>query len=437
MARLAAPIVLVNIGLMLQGTVDTMMLGRVSPVALASSAVGNLYFYNVMVLGMGLIMSLDPVVSQAIGAGDHAGVARGVQRGVVLAGIVSVFAALAMAPAPAVLHALRQPPEVIDGAAAYVRWSIIGALPWMLFTAFRQTLQAMHTIKAMIVAVFLSNAVNAFLNWMFVFGNLGFEPMGIVGAAHATWISRWLMALLLLWFAWRHLGPALIPWRPESTAIGPLLRMAAIGAPVGLQMFAEGFAFGFVGLAVGWLGTIPLAGHQIALQLASVTFMVPFGVAGAGAAMVGRAIGRGDLAAARRDAVAALVCGVGFMALMAVGFIAFPEFLGRLFTADASTISVVLVLLPIAGFFQVFDGLQVVSASLLRGAGDTRLPMLIHVLSFWALGIPLGLLLAFRADLGAEGLWWGLTVGLASTAMLQLARVRSRLSREIVRTKID
>jgi MATE family multidrug resistance protein len=437
MARLAAPIVLVNVGLMLQGTVDTLMLGRVSPAALASSAVGNLYFYNVVVVGMGLVMSLDPIVAQALGAEDRTGVSLGVQRGVLLACVASIFAMGAMAPAASVLGALQQPHEIIAGASAYVRWSMIGALPWLLFTAFRQTLQAMHRVLPMAAAVFVSNGLNAFLNWVFVFGHLGFEPMGIVGAAHATWISRWIMLGLLLWFGWRDLSPSLRPWLPSSTAVRPLLRMAALGLPVGLQMFAEAFAFGFVGLAIGWVGTIQLAGHQIALQLASVTFMVPFGVAGAGAAMVGRAIGRGDMAAARRDALAALACGVGFMALMAMTFLTFPGTLARWFTPDLPTIGVVLVLLPIAGFFQVFDGLQVVSASILRGAGDTRVPMLIHVLSFWALGIPLGLVLAFPLGKGAAGLWWGLTGALASAALLQLARVRSHLARDVRRATVD
>ena len=213
--------------------------------------------------------------------------------------------------------------------------------------------------------------------------------------------------------------------------------MIAIGAPVGLQMFAEGFAFGFAGIVMGWLGATTLAGHQVALTLASLTFMVPLGVSGAGAAIVGRAIGRGDLPAARRDAVAALACGVGFMALTALLFISIPGAFGRMFTPDPGTISMVLVLLPIAGAFQVFDGTQVVSAAILRGTGDTRIPMLIHILSFWALGIPLGLLLAFPLGFGAPGLWWGLTAGLASTAVLQVRRVRSHLMGEVRRLHVD
>jgi MATE family multidrug resistance protein len=437
MALLAAPVVIVNIGMMLQGTIDALMLGRVSATALAAGAVGNLYFFNVMIWGVGLLMSLDPIVAQALGAGDSVATARGVQRGVVLAVGTALLAALAMWPAEAVLHVARQPDDVIPGASAYVRWSILGLIPFQLFNTLRQTLQAMHRVVPMALAVLGANVVNVLLNWIFIFGHLGFAPMGVVGAAHATWVSRWVMLVLVLACSWRYIHSTLAPWRRESISLAPLRRMIAIGAPVSLQLFAESFAFGFTGLAMGWIGTATLAGHQITLSLAALTFMVPMGVAGATAAMVGRAIGRADMPAARRDSAAGLVCGVGFMAFMAVLFVSIPGVLARAFTADAATIAVVTVLLPIAGVFQVFDGMQVISSSILRGSGDTRVPMILHVLSFWAVGVPLGLALAFLFDRGAAGLWWGLTAGLASAAVLQMARVRSRLSREVRRLHLD
>lgn len=437
MARLAAPIVAVHLGMMLQGAVDTVILGHASPVALAAGAVGNLYFFNVIVIGMGMLMSLDPIVAQAIGARDAEGMARGVQRGILLALVTAAIGVLAMMPAGAVLRALDQPEEVVTGAAAYVRWSALGVIPWQLFAAVRQTLQAMHRVAPMAAAVVVGNIVNALLAWILVFGKFGAPAMGVVGAAHATWISRWLMLGLIVWFSWRDLRPALIPWRREAFAVKPFWRMTKLGAPIGLQWFAEGFAFGFSGIAVGWIGAITLAGHQITLTLASLTFMVPMGVAGAGAAMVGRAIGAGDLLAARRAALAALTCGVGFMAIMAAVMVAIPSVLATVFTRDTATIAVAVALIPIAGVFQIFDGTQVVSASILRGAGDTRVPMLLHTLSFWALGIPLGLLLAFPLKLGAPGLWWGLTAGLASAAVLQLARVRSMLRRDLSRVVVD
>jgi MATE family multidrug resistance protein len=185
------------------------------------------------------------------------------------------------------------------------------------------------------------------------------------------------------------------------------------------------------------MGTITLAGHEIALTLASMTFMVPMGVAAAATVMVGHAIGRADMAASRRDAVAALVCGVGFMALMAVLFGLIPDHLAAAFTTDVPTAALAATLIPIAAVFQVFDGTQVISASILRGAGDTRVPMILHTLSFWALGIPFGAVLAFQQGLGAVGLWWGLTAGLAAAATLQLSRVRQKLGTEVGRVMVD
>lgn len=437
MAQLAAPVVLVNVGTMLQGTVDTVMLGHYSSVALAAGAIGNLYFFGSIVFGMGLLMSLDPVVAQALGAGDEESAARGVQRGVLLALASAAGAALVVLPVEPILRLMRQPEEVIPGAVTYIRWSAIGVVPWLVFTAMRQALQAMHRVLPMALAVLIANVLNAALNWVLVFGHLGFPRMGVVGSAHATWISRWVMLGLILWFSWPNLRPMLVPWRRAAFAWKPLARMIALGAPVGLQLCAEGYAFGLTGLVVGSLGAVTLAGHQITLTMASMTFMVPLGVAGAGAAMVGRSIGAGDIAEARRDAVAALACGVGFMALTAVLFVSAPTMLARVFTTDGPTIAMVLLLLPLAGLFQVFDGMQVVSASILRATGDTRVPMILHVLSFWALGIPLGLLLCFPLKLGAPGLWWGLTAGLASAALLQLARVRSHLSRDVGRVRVD
>ena len=437
MVRIATPIVVVNLGMMLQGAVDTVVLGHASSSALAAGALGNLYFYNVIVIGMGMLMCLDPIVAQALGARDGDAAALGVQRGVVLALVTAIVAAAAMMPAGPVLRLLNQPDEVVAGAAAYARWSVLGIIPWQLFSAFRQTLQAMHRVLPMAAAVIVSNIVNAVLAWIFVFGKFGVPAMGVVGAAHATWISRWIMVVLIVWFSWADLRPMLLPWRRAAFAMKPLWRMTMLGAPIGLQWFAEGFAFGFSGLAIGWLGAATLAGHQITLTMASLTFMVPMGVAGAGAAMVGRAIGAGDMPAARRAAIAALTCGIGFMSIMALIMIAVPGTLAMAFTRETETIAIAMMLIPIAGVFQVFDGTQVVASSILRGTGDTRVPMVLHVLSFWAFGIPLGLALAFPWKFGAAGLWWGLTAGLASAAVLQVARVRKMLRRELTRVVVD
>jgi MATE family multidrug resistance protein len=204
-----------------------------------------------------------------------------------------------------------------------------------------------------------------------------------------------------------------------------------------VQWFFEGFAFGLTTLFMGWMGTASLAGHEITLNMAALTFMVPLGISGAAAAVVGRAIGRGDMLAARRDALVAIACGVGFMAASAAVFIAIPQFLAGLYTKEAATFAVAISLIPIAGVFQIFDGTQAVTSGVLRATGDTRVPAILHLVAFWGIGIPLGAYLGFGTVLRERGLWWGLVAGLAAAAFLQSWRVRVRLSKDIARVQID
>jgi MATE family multidrug resistance protein len=437
MARLALPIVLVNVGMQGMGLVDAIMLGRVSSADLAAGGLGNFYFFAIAIIGIGVLMALDPVIAQGVGAKDEAQIARGVQRGVLMTAIIATCVSLLFLPARQVLALLRQPAEVVPLAAAYVLWSIPGMLPFFAFNMLRQTLQAFHRVGPVVVGVVVGNVLNAGLNWVLIYGNLGFEARGVVGSSIATSISRWVMALVVLGFAWPTVKPYLTRWHPESLAATPLLRMFRLGFPIGMQFLAEAGAFGMTTVMTGWMGTTVLAGHEIALSLASMTFMVPMGVAAAAAVMVGHAIGRGDMAASRRDAVAALVVGVGFMGGCAVLFAIIPDTLAGFYTHDAETFALAATLIPIAAVFQVFDGTQVISSSILRGAGDTRVPAILHALSFWAVGIPLGAIIAFTFKQGAAGLWWGLTAGLAAAALLQLQRVRQKLGRDVSRLRVE
>jgi len=435
--RLATPIAAIQVGLMLLGLVDTLMVGRVSPVDLAAVALGNLYFFLVAVFGMGLLMVLDPLVAQAYGAGDQEAVARAVQRGLVLAGALSLLAVAALLPAGWVLALLRQPAEVVPIAGGYARVAALGVLPFYLFVVFRQTLQALGIVRAILWILVLGNVVNIGLNWMFVFGNLGAPRLGAVGSSWASSLVRIGMASGLLLMAWPVLGRYLRPWRSRVTAGAPMGRMLRLGAPIGAQTFLEFSAFGIAGLMAGWVGTTAVAGHQVALSLASFTFMLPMGIGQATAVLVGRAVGRGDSAAARRVAIGGLVSGVGIMALTAVLFLALPTPLARLFTTDTAVIGLAAALLPIAGVFQIVDGVQVVAAAILRGVGDTRVPMLMNFAGFYAVALPLGAALAFGAGLGARGIWWGLATGLGVVALLLAGRVRRRMSGEIARVEIE
>jgi multidrug resistance protein, MATE family len=302
---------------------------------------------------------------------------------------------------------------------------------------FRQSLQALRRTGAILISILVANLVNAGLNWVLIYGHGPLPAMGLLGSAWATTVSRWLLAGVLVGLAWRDLRPHLRRRLPEVWDPEPLGRMLRLGLPIGCQYVLEFGAFALVALMMGWLGTRQMAGHQVAINLASLTFMVPLGVGDAASVLVGHAVGRADPAGARGMARAALVCGATFMSGTALLFLAMSRFLAGLYTADASVIAVSAALIPLAGVFQVFDGLQVVAGGILRGLGETRVAMLVNVLGYWLLGLPVSYLLGFRAGMGPVGLWWGLVVGLAVVATVLLVRVRIALNRQQRRVVID
>ncbi len=437
LVKLALPVVTVQVGLMAMGVVDTIMVGRISPTALAAVALGNLYFYVLAVFGMGTLMVLDPVVAQAVGAGDRPAIARALQRGLLIAAVLSLIVGPLLATAGWTLTAFRQPADVVPIAARYAISCILGTFPFFAFIVLRQTLQALGKLRPIVITVIGANVANAGLNWMFVYGKLGAPELGAVGSGWASSISRILMALTLLWIAWPTVRGALLPFHRDVLLIRPLLRMLALGTPIGGQHILEYAAFALVALFMGWFGTSQVAAHQVAINLASLTFMVPLGIGSAAAVLVGRAVGRNDPAEARRSAIASIACGAGFMCATAAVFLAAPGPLARAYTDDARVLGVAVLLIPIAGVFQVFDGLQIVATGVLRGLGDTRTPFVVTMLAYWLIGTPISFYLGFQTELGPAGLWWGFVAGLATVALCLLVRVRWLLGRSLARVHID
>ena len=437
LARLAIPIAVIQVGLMFMGVVDTMMVGRVSREALAAVALGNFYYFAAAIFGLGVLLALDPVISQAVGAQDDAAIARAVQRGFVISLLLTAMASLVLPTAGPVLAVLRQPAEVVPLAHVYVLGTLPGVAPFFFFVVLRQTLQAMHQTRAIVITIIVANFANVLVNWVLIFGKLGMPALGVLGAAIATSVSRWLMFALLALLAWPLLRRHLDPWRRESFATRPMLHMIRIGAPIGLAYFFEYATFGTIALLMGLLGTVQVAAHQIAINLASLTFMVPMGISAAATVLVGNAIGREDPAGARRAAKAALVAGAGFMSMSAIVFLAAPDLLARLYTSDAGVLAIAVTQIQIAGLFQVFDGTQVVGAGVLRGAGETHAPMVIALLGFWLIGMPVSVYLGLYTPMGARGLWWGFVFGLAAVAAALLLRIRYRFARDLRRLTIE
>ncbi len=436
LAGLAIPVTLVQVGLMAMGVVDMMIVGHLSPTALAGVAVGTVYVFALGTFGMGLLMAVEPVLSQAIGAGETDGVARAFQRGLVLAAVMGVLGALALLPIGEVLRAFGQSEALVAVAVRYSQVQAPSMVAFYLFVLLRQCLQAQGLMRPIVLTIVIANLFNAVLAWSLVFGHFGAPALGVWGAGLATAIARWLNVLLLVGLAWRELRP-LFEWRAEALQRRPMLRMLGIGLPIAVQFQLEFSVFAAVALLMGRIGEIPVAAHQIAINIASLTFMVPLGISFAGAVLVGRAVGAGDAPRARRAAIASLIAGVVFMAGSAIALSTMPRLLARAYSNDAAVIALAATLLPIAAVFQVFDALQVVSIGVLRGVGDTRTPLIVNLLGYWVLALPLGLWLAFPMGLGPRGLWWGLVAGLAVVGVVLAARVRVRLWRPLERLRVE
>ena len=436
LSAIAIPVVFVQLGLMAMGVVDTMVVGRVSALALAGVAIGALYNFAIGTFGMGILTALDPLVSQAVGAGDQPAISRALQRGMVIALVLGGFAALLSLPAETVLRRLGQPPEMVAVAGPYVRVQWPSMVAFFFTIAFRQTLQALGHMRPVVITMVLANLVNAVLAWALVFGELGAPRLGTIGSGLATSIARWFMMLLLLALAWKDLAPRLRE-RVDALRWGPIGRMLMLGLPIGIQYELEYGVFGTVSLLMGHMGPVAAGAHQIAINIASLTFMVPLGVSSATSVLVGRAVGAGDAKAARRASLAGVFAGVAFMLTSACVLTLVPGVLAHAYTSDAAVVALAVTLIPIAAVFQVFDGVQVVSIGILRGLGDTRTPLVVNLIGYWGFALPLSLFLCYRMGLGPRGLWWGFVGGLGVVALILVVRAERRLGGNLKRLHVD
>jgi len=413
---LAWPLVVAEVGWMAMGIIDTIMVGRLpdSAAAIGAVSLGSILFSTCTVFGGCLLLGLDTVVSQAYGAGRIADCHRSLWNALYLcAAIVPALMAVNAAMA-AGLFRFGVDPRVLPPAAAYLRILNWGTLPLVLYFALRRYLQSIALVKPVMFALISANAINLFGNWVLIYGHLGFRAMGTDGSAWATFAARVYMLGVMIFavlYYDRARRPGLfhVPLAPDWPRTARLLRL---GVPVAIQVLLEIGVFGLSTALIARLDPVSLAAHQIALNMASLTFMVPLGISSAAAVRVGHLIGQRNPAAAGRAGWSALACGVAFMGLAAVAFLTIPERIARIYTADPAVIRMSVTLLAIAAVFQLFDGCQVVVAGALRGTGHTRAPMWCNLIFYWFVGLPLGMWLCFRTGWGAAGLWTGLCFAL-------------------------
>lgn len=424
MFALAGTLALQQVGHHMMGLVDAAMLGHYSDAALAGAGVGNNLYFGITCLGLGVIMGMDTVVPQALGAGRREDARRAVGAGVRLAVLVGLITTLVVFASPQLLVLAGVEEDVFNEARAFTYMRALGAVPFLITVALRSYLAAHSTTRPLIIAVIVGNILNAALDLLLIFV-LG---LGAIGAAMATTIVQSLMLVIYL-LGVRGIEEGLGP-RPTSTR-ADMAQIARYGLPVGGQLFAEVGIFGVATVLAAHLGKASAGAHTIALNLSSVTFSFALGVAAAASVRVGHAIGAGDMVLARRRGILAIQIGLGVMACFAALFVIAPYALARVFTTDAIVIATTVQLLLIAALFQLSDGAQAIAAGALRGLGDNRATFIANIAGHYVIGMPLVLGLGFGAGLGVRGLWIGLSVGLTATALILVVRFLRSTSRSL------
>ena len=425
---LAYPVVLSQLGHVLVGVTDSVLVGHLGKLPLDAVGLGVSTTSLLLVLGLGISMGAVPRVAAAHGRGDDPALGRLLVGTVWLNTLVGALLAALSQLLPLALPALGQSAEVVAQATPWVRvvgWSL---LPLMVFQGFREWAEGLGLTRQAMQLSIVANVLNALLCYALIFGHFGAPRLGLMGSAWATLISRLGMAALMAQFVLRH--RALRAKRPAATGAwlrpgGAELRgQLALGLPIGGQMLLEVGAFSFSYLMIGWIGVTPQAAHQIAINVASVTYMAATGIAAAATIRVGNLRGAGNLAGARQAGFAAYWLTFGFMGAMGLLLVGLRFVIPTFYNTDPAVVARAATLLAIAAAFQVSDGLQVVGLGALRGLEDVKVPSVVALLAYWALALPLGYGLGFGLGLGAPGVWLGLLVGLSVVAAVLLRRFR-------------
>ena len=428
-ARLAAPVVVAEVGWVAMQLVDIGMVGRLGPEAIGAVGVGSALFLAFGVFGMGLLLGLDTLVSQAYGAGARSECRRWLRHGIWLALGLALPIGLVARAVGANLDAWGFDPGVLPLVHDYFDVVTLSLPPLLLYAAFRRYLQAVTRVTPIMVTLVTANIVNAAANWVLVFGNLGAPALGVEGAAWATCISRSYMAVVLAIVAVRQGGLG----RPlAGVRLAGFRRLLALGWPAATQTTLEYGAFAAITILAARLDPTTLAAHQIVVNVSGLTFMVPLGISAAGAVRVGHAVGRRDAPGASAAGWSTIVLGAGVMTAAAIVFLAVPRLILGIFTPDTQVVGIGLTLIFVAALFQIFDGLQVSATGALRGLGDTQTPMRLNLAGHWMCGLPIGYTLCFVMGWGVIGLWIGVLIGLTLIGAVLLAIWRRR-ERELAR----
>ncbi len=417
---LALPVVLSQVGQVTVHLVDNMMVGHVGTTELAAAAFANNVFMIGMYFGMGITYGITPLIGKAFSREKFQEVAALLKNGVFTHLAAAIVLSVIMFGVYFILPLLDQPPEVLNLAKPYFLLLCLSYFPFMLFFSMKQFFEGIGNTKMAMQITITANVVNVVVNYVLIFGKFGFPEMGLVGAGIGTLVSRLFMALLFVLYIFKipKFKKYFVEAHKQYFSLDKITTILKIGIPIGFQIIVELLAFGVGAIMMGWLGEIPLAAHQVAIGLASFTYMISLGVSQANTIRVSHQMGVKNYKALQMAASASTHLVLAFMLFMGFVFIIARNYLPLMFTADSAVIDIAADLLIIAAIFQVFDGLQVVMLSTLRGMADVKLPMFFAFFAYLLVGIPTSYILTFVLNLGPQGIWYGYLIGLSTAGIL-------------------
>mgnify|MGYP001319055834 FL=1 len=422
--KLAYPVIIGQLGIIMMGVVDSIMVGRLGSVPLAAASLGNSLIFIILIVGIGCSIVISPLVAILVGGKRYT--ECGVYfRQSLLVNVLLSFAMIAVIFIGVnFIYKLNQPPEVIELTVVYMSIVGLSALPLMIYQTYKQFIEGLSIMKPAMVIAILANIINAFANWVLIFGELGFPKLGLAGAAWATFSSRVFMAVAIMIYVMKNekFKQFDVTFHFRGINFPIIKKILRLGLPSGFQYFFEVGAFSFAVIMIGWIGANELAAHQIAINLASISFMAVLGISQAASIRVGNAMGEQNVAKIRKAGFTGIALGASIMSLAGISFILLNNFLPTLYIDDEAVISIASRLIIIAALFQLSDGTQAVGIGVLRGLTDVKGPTIITFVAYWIISLPIAYILAFNFNLGVDGVWIGLLIGLTASAILLTLR---------------
>ncbi len=426
--NLAYPVSIGQFGFILMGVVDSIMVGGLGAASLAAASLANGLFILILIIGIGVSYAVSPLVAIAIGSNKSSECELIFKQSLLINFILSIVLFLLTYYLSVLMRYLNEPAGVADLAISYMRILGFSILPVMLFQTYKQFIEGLSFTRPAMYVTIIANIINLFMNWVLIYGKFGFPALGLNGSGWATFSSRLFMGIVLMVYVVKskHFRQFNVSPKFSKINLHVIKKILDLGLPSAFQYAFEVGAFTFAIIMVGWLGTRQLAAHQIAINLATISYMITLGISSAGAIRVGNALGKQNIKLVRRAGFIAIVLGASLMACFGILFISLKSILPSIYINDPKVISIAANLLIVAAIFQIFDGTQAVGIGVLRGLTDVKGPTIITFVAYWIIALPIGYYFGFTLHLNVVGVWIGLLLGLIAAAVLLTLRFNKK-----------